>query len=337
MIKIRKMIFKVEFSFKLCEYTKTMLKYKTENLVFLVTEGVGPFSGATETRFAVVTEEIFDRYKMPICQIKSYFPDLDGKHSEIEALISEVMLSWKKKDREDIIELLSSDDAKWGCDDCLIDSILKIVDPKYEDELFAIATEIDKNRDKIIEFYRSKNKKKVKYATDDQGYVVVEYTDRCPRILKGDLLNCKKDVVIVQQCNCFSKTAKGLSKAIIQKYPDADFYSKRTSPSRPGSIGVITTKEGASVVGLFAQLKPGRPSFLLKKCDSAEQRQNWFKECLAEIVPSLRKSHVKSETIAFPFGIGCGLAGGDWDEYIKMIEEWTKITPQYNVVIVKLE
>jgi len=40
-------------------------------------------------------------------------------------------------------------------------------------------------------------------------------------------------------------------------------------------------------------------------------RLQWFKQCLAEIEKVIRDTDV----VAFPYNIGCGLAGGDWAQY----------------------
>lgn len=49
--------------------------------------------------------------------------------------------------------------------------------------------------------------------------------------------------------------------------------------------------------------------------DSYNNRKIWFKECL-----DILDEH-NYGTIAIPYGIGCGLAGGKWDEYKHMLEE----------------
>jgi hypothetical protein len=37
----------------------------------------------------------------------------------------------------------------------------------------------------------------------------------------------------------------------------------------------------------------------------------------------------------FPYGIGCGLAGGKCELYEKMMRDFGKENPQYNIIIVK--
>ena len=43
----------------------------------------------------------------------------------------------------------------------------------------------------------------------------------------------------------------------------------------------------------------------------------WFPQCLE----NLGKKE-KYQNLAFPYKIGCGLAGGNWDHYLPMIEDF---------------
>ena len=52
--------------------------------------------------------------------------------------------------------------------------------------------------------------------------------------------------------------------------------------------------------------------------DTQEEREQWFKECLETL-----GENKKYQNLAFPYKIGCGLAGGNWDHYLPMIEDFT--------------
>lgn len=147
------------------------------------------------------------------------------------------------------------------------------------------------------------------------------------RLYDSDLLDLSPQVahVIAQQCNCISKTAKGLSASVIKKFPHADFYTDRSGPSSPGRIKLAGSKGGGRiVVAMFAQYRPGKP----KKGDTSDMRETWFEECLGRIgkIKGLR-------SIAFPDGIGCGLGGGAWDNYNAMIENFAKDHAHINVIV----
>jgi len=117
--------------------------------------------------------------------------------------------------------------------------------------------------------------------------------------------------LIVQQCHCISSIKKGagLAAEISRKLPYADFYSKREKDSVPGTIEVVGRGKKRFVCAMYAQFQPGK--------STKEPREKWFKLCLDKInkIKNLRE-------IAFPYQIGCGLAGGLWDNYKTMIEKF---------------
>lgn len=156
-------------------------------------------------------------------------------------------------------------------------------------------------------------------------------------IIHGSLFD--SDVqYIAHQCNCVTTVGAHLSKEVFRKYPYADIYSCRTktdwkdSKDKPGTI--IIKGNGADqryVINILAQVFPGKPKFPESKTDGYEARQKYFRKCLIAIlhIPNLN-------SIAFPWKIGCGAAGGDWDIYYKMIEGFSSYISG-RVVICKLE
>ena len=81
---------------------------------------------------------------------------------------------------------------------------------------------------------------------------------------------------------------------------------------------------------MYAQYEPGKPSKYGD--DSLEMREGWFKRCLTLIGERIRGL----ESIAFPWQIGSGLAGGDWNVYEGMIKGFAESHPNVKVVIYKL-
>lgn len=128
--------------------------------------------------------------------------------------------------------------------------------------------------------------------------------------IKGDIL-LAKETYIAHQCNCVTNKAKGLSKQIFKKFPYADSYTNRQNYSNPGTIEVFN-----NVINMYAQFYPSKAKY---KNDSKELRIEFFENCLKEIslIPGI---HYKS--IAMPYKIGCGLAGGDWPTYKKILEDF---------------
>jgi hypothetical protein len=105
---------------------------------------------------------------------------------------------------------------------------------------------------------------------------------------------------------------------MFQKYPYANIYRERKEKSMPGHIVVKGNgKDERMVINMLAQYYPGPSKY---GNDSEEKRLQWFQDCLDEM------SELISENVsfAFPYQIGCGLAGGKWGSYLAMIENFQK-------------
>lgn len=150
------------------------------------------------------------------------------------------------------------------------------------------------------------------------------------KIINGSILDAKEQF-IVHQCNSISNYASGLTKAIFEKFKYANIYSHRPYPyiakgdDLPGHI-IIRGK----IIAVLAQYYPGKATenSLL---DSSIVREGYFWQCLREIAKI-----EKLDSIAFPFGIGCGMANGNWEHYKKMIENFEKIVDEFHRVDVIL-
>lgn len=158
----------------------------------------------------------------------------------------------------------------------------------------------------------------------------------------GDLLKCDAKM-IVQQCNCVTTKAKGLSESISKLYPYAFVYTKDVKRV-PGTIVVASPEKdqvGPLVACLFSQIAPGKPGAWSKQYnidaadDTKEKRLHYFKTCLLLLVDAIKEKEIK--TVAFPYNIGCGLAGGAWTDYNAAIEEFAQLLPlDVCIIIVKM-
>jgi hypothetical protein len=141
----------------------------------------------------------------------------------------------------------------------------------------------------------------------------------------ANVLDAPECQFIMQQCNCYTIKPHGLSEQIAWRFPYANIYGMRRpktrncalDPDTPGTIKIT-----GRVIHLFAQVLPGLPNQWTKAYpktaprDSAMARQQYFRECLRALEEELTDDTV---VIAVPFGIGCGLAGGDWPSYLEML------------------
>lgn len=151
------------------------------------------------------------------------------------------------------------------------------------------------------------------------------------QVVQGNLLDATEQY-IAQQCNCYTVRGHGLSATIAKHFgPSGDPYATRKAQGRrnlaipedrdvPGTIRVLNER----IICMFAQLCPGKPgkftSYPKWDSDTAKQREKWFEECLGAI------EEICPTSVAFPWTIGCGLAGGDWATYKQMIEEFAERT-----------
>ena len=134
-------------------------------------------------------------------------------------------------------------------------------------------------------------------------------------IITGDLLEAKEKY-IAHQTNCISTGgAAGIARIIFDKWPYADCYIGRKETSTPSTPGTIDIRgngiEQRRIINVHAQYYPGKCRFPLSSLDGLVAREKYFYKGLLQIakIDDL-------ESIAFPWRIGCGLGGGDWEHYI---------------------
>jgi O-acetyl-ADP-ribose deacetylase (regulator of RNase III) len=174
------------------------------------------------------------------------------------------------------------------------------------------------------------------------------------RELPGDLTTFTPCDVIVQQLNCVTTRTAGLASVIARKLGHNPYAARRPDPTEPGvaveadcaepgTIDLAALDDGRHICGLFAQYAPGPPGSRSPRYraavaraavdDDAAQRTAWFAAALQSLGEVMRERGWR--TAAFPFAIGCGLAGGDWSVYSAIISDWESRTG-VDVVIVRL-
>lgn len=127
----------------------------------------------------------------------------------------------------------------------------------------------------------------------------------------GDILTSNADV-ICHQVNCKGVMGAGLAKQIKSKYPKVyEQYRDRCYYAVGNLLGInqyIQVDDDKWIANLFCQNNYGRD-----KCYTDYT-------ALQESLKSL-KEDMGVCTIAIPYGIGCGLAGGDWVIVNEIISE----------------
>lgn len=132
--------------------------------------------------------------------------------------------------------------------------------------------------------------------------------------------------IFCQQVNCKHKMGAGLAKQIRDAYPEVYDEYMQTEP-KLGRVLAVPTTDRRVCINMYAQDGYGK--------DKRYTDYEAFKKCLSAIA-EFAKHIEKDITIAFPYGIGCGLGGGDWNIIQGMIKDFSETIPQ-KVVIVNLK
>lgn len=136
-------------------------------------------------------------------------------------------------------------------------------------------------------------------------------------IMKGDLLESDCNVII-HQANCFGVMGGGIARHIKSKYPevykaDREFRFPVGSIERLGTCSYAKTCDGKHIFNMYSQYNYGT--------DKVQTDYDAFRKALNIIIIQATHSHIKNIEIGLPYGIGCGLAGGDWKIVSKIIED----------------
>ena len=160
----------------------------------------------------------------------------------------------------------------------------------------------------------------------------------------GNLLDAPVDY-ICHQVNCQGRMASGIAKQIREKWPivyekyNAKFqemedeiskmcggfeYQLDVSEVLLGHMQIVPVNDKQNVINMFAQQYYGYDSLRYTSYDA-------FWVCLGKIKDSVPKG----SKIGFPYRIGCGLGGANWDVIRTMIEQ--VLAEDYEVYIYILE
>lgn len=156
------------------------------------------------------------------------------------------------------------------------------------------------------------------------------------KLQKQDILEIKEGI-ICHQTNCMG-TAGGLAGAIFRKYPLSHKEYKTTVQSfiedwfPLGTVNLVQVNKKLWVANLYAQYDYG--------IDCRKTEYGTFRMCLRDLISAINWQQ-KNEQIEFksslnniyiPYGIGCGLGGGDWD-IIKGIIKYEFSDWDFNITI----
>lgn len=140
-----------------------------------------------------------------------------------------------------------------------------------------------------------------KVNAGEKNYIIVE----------GDLLESDA-TYIAHQTNCTSTgAAGGVAKAIFKRFPESDSYTERRGKKPPmkGQMPGDVEVRGR-IMNLYAQFHGGGMAEDPNEIDQPGMRAWWFSQCLEKIAAM---GFPQGTSIALPYNIGCGIAGGNWE------------------------
>jgi O-acetyl-ADP-ribose deacetylase (regulator of RNase III) len=136
------------------------------------------------------------------------------------------------------------------------------------------------------------------------------------KIIKGDLIKLAlegKFDVIVHGCNCFCTMGAGIAGAIKSEFPeayDADCKTEKGSKDKLGTYSQATIeKNGNKITVINAYTQHDYKGRGIKA--DYDAIRSVFKKI---------KLNFSGQRIGYP-KIGAGLAGGDWEQISKIIDE----------------
>lgn len=150
----------------------------------------------------------------------------------------------------------------------------------------------------------------------------------------GDIFGFDDIDIIIHQANCFNVMGAGIAKVISEKYPEAVQADNRTIKGDKSKLGTFTSSGPCSdnkiIINMYGQYSYGG-----RKChtdyDAIEKALEEFIEdyesvCCVTDIP-LR--------VAVPYGMGCGLGGGDWKRVSAILNKLFEVRKEFTLIICK--
>ena len=132
------------------------------------------------------------------------------------------------------------------------------------------------------------------------------------KFINGNILTFPErdeDTIICHQVNCKGVMGAGLAKQVRDKWPVVfSEYKKICGHDKLGDFQMVQVAPQLYVANLFGQLNFGR-----------DKRQTNYAALTAALFGAM-KEH-PGATFRVPYGLGCGLAGGNWETVLNIIKE----------------
>ena len=149
---------------------------------------------------------------------------------------------------------------------------------------------------------------------DYSGVIFLPEDEQALSFCIGNIFSSNADI-IVHQVNCQGVMGAGLAKQVKSKYPQV-FQAYQQECRKPedsllGSALIVDAQDGRYIANCFAQKGYGRQQ---QQTDYAALRSS------LQAVRSFAEAD-PAKSVAIPYGIGCGLGGGDWRTVLEIITQ----------------
>jgi O-acetyl-ADP-ribose deacetylase (regulator of RNase III) len=139
--------------------------------------------------------------------------------------------------------------------------------------------------------------------------------------IEGDLLDQKTDV-IAHQVNCLGVMGAGVAYQIRNKWPDVYERYKNFCHDELERLGTLQARLllGKCLVCIPDDGIPAVANLFGQDCCNGEDRMTSY-DALYDALTNLRRimENHKWKSVAFPYGMSCGLGGGSWNVIYAMI------------------
>ena len=148
------------------------------------------------------------------------------------------------------------------------------------------------------------------------------------RIIEGDIFeNIAPHSIILHQANCLGIAGAGVAQKIKDRYPGwFDAYAEHCKQYTPSALlGSFHTYDipdtDVKICSVFGQNGIGK--------ERQQTDYNAWKSALPEIVFQLETKYEAGDvwTVRAPYGIGCGLGGGNWNVMKDLFEYYAGYSP----------
>lgn len=144
------------------------------------------------------------------------------------------------------------------------------------------------------------------------------------RIINQDLLSdITPNTIILQQVNCLGVMGSGLALQIRNKWSNVYLeYRKfcQDNPNAFGKIQLIGVEKDIILCNAFGQNGISKTKLMT----NYDAWRGMILPILSSTLELLEKKTNKKWNVRCPYGIGCGLGGGNWDTMLGLIENQFK-------------